>query len=194
MNFRFADLLAPMSEAEFSIARATGEPFVLRGSADKFEHLFTWSDLNGLLEQHRLAYPRIRVERVGAVAAELTVLDQFATPRGYMIDRVSPDLLYRRLEAGSTLVVDAVNEVTESVRTLLDSVAGYYRSRPQANLYASFGHSLGFGVHWDSRDVFATQVEGRKSWKIFRAGPGGPALPGLSRPAGLKARRAVLGG
>lgn len=167
--FLFQDLVSPVGVVDFlrdSVSKR--EPRLIPGERDKFERLFDWADLNRALLQHRVEPPRVRVERVGATPAELTVVDYVPTPRGIAVPRINPDLLSQRLDEGCTLVFDAINEASFQVGQLAQDVARVFAARGQTNLYASFGETPGFSPHWDSRDVFAVQVEGEKSWKVFR--------------------------
>jgi len=168
MQFFFSDLVAPAHPDEFLRPTGVREPRVIQGDAQKFDALFSWSDLNLALEQHRLEAPRVRIEKQGATQAELAILDQQLSARGTPVSRVSSELVYRRLSEGGTLVFDAINEVAATLGELALEMAALFASRPQVNLYASFGSTPGFNVHWDSRDVYVVQVDGRKSWKVFR--------------------------
>lgn len=164
---RFADLIQPLTPSDFFRDYATRQALLVSGNPDKFQSLFEWDSLNRILAQHRLEPPRCRVEKQGAVPGDLTIVDYVPSPRGLLVPRVNPDLLYKRLCDGATLVVDAINEADDRVDALAVDVAAVFSSRPQTNLYASFGETPGFGVHWDSRDVFAVQVSGRKHWTVY---------------------------
>lgn len=110
----------------------------------------------------------MHLDRVGATEEELEFTQQISNVRGEQITRIDVEGLYQRLRDGATLVVDAVNEVDPAVANLSEDIAAFL-SAPRATtvLFASFGHIPGFSVHWDSRDVYALQVEGQKHWRIF---------------------------
>ena len=78
------------------------------------------------------------------------------------------------LRAGATLIVNAVQETGEPLRGLCAGLAGDFACHCQANLYASFGATRGFDVHWDEHDVVVVHLAGRKLWRLHglaRAAP-----------------------
>ena len=161
-------LLAPIELDEFLSNYAFKQPLLVSGSFDKFAALFTWDSLNRILSYTRHNSVRVHLERVGATEAELEFTRQVSNIRGELISRIDVTQLYRRLKDGATLVVDAVNEVDRAVANLSENVAAFLSaSRATTVLFASFGRVPGFSVHWDSRDVYALQVEGEKYWRIF---------------------------
>lgn len=87
--------------------------------------------------------------------------------------------LQAELRDGATLVLDAVNEMHAPLRRLCAGLAAEFRAHSQANLYACWGESQGFDVHWDDHDVFVVQVEGAKRWDLY----------GFTRPAPLRRER-----
>ena len=87
--------------------------------------------------------------------------------------------LYAELRGGATLILDAVNELHPPLRRLCEGMAAEFRAYSQTNLYACWGESQGFEVHWDDHDVFVVQVEGAKRWDLY----------GLTRPAPLRRER-----
>ena len=87
--------------------------------------------------------------------------------------------LQAELRDGATLVLDAVNEMHAPLRRLCAGLAADFRAHCQANLYACWGESQGFDVHWDDHDVFVVQVEGAKRWDLY----------GFTRPAPLRRER-----
>ena len=163
----FSDLIHPINQDDFFREYASRQPVLIKGPLNKFQSLFDWNSLNRILSQHRVEPPRCRVEKVGATPSELTIIDYIASPRGFLVPKVNPDLLYKRLNEGATLVLDAVNEADERIDLLSIEVGAIFSSRSQTNMYVSFGETAGFGVHWDSRDVFAVQVSGRKRWTVY---------------------------
>jgi hypothetical protein len=166
--FGVADLLAPLGVDEFLDTRIGRGPAVIEGRRSKFDGLFSWDRLNRLLADHRLAPPRLRLERAGASADQLNVMVRVPRPMPPPLERVDPALLYEALRNGATLIVNGVEEVAEELTWLADDVAAIFSGRPQFNLYASFGHAPGFGLHWDGRDVWTLQVRGAKRWQVRR--------------------------
>ena len=162
---RLEHLLSPLTVDEF-LTNFWGQTFKhVPGAPDKFAHLLPWQRLNEALEQHRLDFPRIRLTRDG----ERLQPSSYITHRNLGKKRVSRlryDKLTHELNSGATLVLDAVDELYEPLRTLAEALELFFHERIQINAYASWRTSRGFDLHWDDHDVFILQVTGRKHWMI----------------------------
>ncbi len=185
-------LLDPVTSEEFFGKHIFTEPLFVKGSVDKFANLFTWESLNRILSYSRHDPMRVHVNKVGAAADELQFTHHVRNVRGEDILRIDVPALYRLLREGATLVVDAVNEVDPVIATLSEELASLFAtSRATTVLFASFGHTPGFAVHWDSRDVYALQVEGQKHWSVYEPsrvaplGRGDAFVPGSGEPGPL---------
>lgn len=137
--------------------------------------LFGWRRLNDVLAHHRLGPPRLKLEKSGGDAGK-GVFRERRTARNHVIHDVDLPRLYERLREGATLILDAVNEFGGPLQTLCDGLANEFSASSQANLYACWGQSQGFDVHWDDHDVFVIHLEGAKRWMLY----------GTTRPAPLR--------
>jgi hypothetical protein len=134
--------------------------------------LFGWAQLNTVLAQHRLGPPRLKLEKGGE--AVKGVFRERRTSRNHPIHDVDVPVLHERLRDGATLILDAVNEFGGPLQKLCAGLADEFAASSQANLYACWGASQGFDVHWDDHDVFVIQLEGAKRWRLYgstRAAP-----------------------
>ncbi len=130
------------------------------------QSLFDWARLNEALEQQRLAPPRLRLERAGGDASK-DVFKTRRTRRGRTLTDLDPVMLNARLRDGATLILDAAHEVSPPLQALCADLAAEYAASCQTNLYACWGTTQGFDVHWDDHDVFVVQVEGAKRWALY---------------------------
>jgi hypothetical protein len=128
-----------------------------------------WPVLNGILEQHRLEPPRLRLTREGKPVPPETFLSFQSNSRrtGRSIPRLDATALTNELREGATLVLDAVDELHRPITRMAESLERVFRVRVQVNLYAGWRTSHGFDLHWDDHDVFILQVAGRKHWKVY---------------------------
>lgn len=145
---------------------------LLPGHAGRFTELLPWPALNAILRHHRLAAPRLRLSEDGDQVAEDDYSTEVRTRRGVVYRRLRPHDLGRLLRAGATLVLDAVDELSEPVGRMAASLEQAVREHVQVNAYASWGTTHGFDLHWDDHDVIVIQVAGRKRWAIY-----GPSRP-----------------
>ncbi|MFC9931884.1 JmjC domain-containing protein [Streptomyces sp. NPDC127190] len=54
-----------------------------------------------------------------------------------------------------------------SLARLVEAIERELRTRVQANLYASWTSTEGFGIHWDDHDTIVVQLDGAKRWRIY---------------------------
>lgn len=139
---------------------------VFPGAAGRFADLLPWRELNRVLRQHRLDFPRLRLALDGDVVPAHTYTEMVATRRGGDVPRLLAAPLAEQLRRGATLVLDSVNEMFEPVADLSMALEHALRERVQVNLYAGWGKSHGFDVHWDDHDAFIIQLSGRKRWRM----------------------------
>jgi ribosomal protein L16 Arg81 hydroxylase len=130
--------------------------------------LFGWDHLNAALAEHRLAHPRLRLERAGGDVTK-GLFRSRRTRQGAVLYDLDAGVLNARLREGATLIVDAVNELNPPLQRLCAGLAAEFGAACQTNLYACWGETQGFDVHWDDHDVFVLQVEGRKRWALYGA-------------------------
>jgi len=159
-------LLSPVAVEEF-LRDSWGKNFLyVPGTPSKFDDLFSWDALNSVLAQHRLEPPRLRLEQAGGNQRDLTFLDYRLARRGINVPRINLAELYRHLQAGATLVLDAVDEVDPRITHTCEELTAIFTTQIQVNAYASWGSSPGFGLHWDDHDVLVVQVAGSKHWSV----------------------------
>lgn len=53
------------------------------------------------------------------------------------------------------------------IARLAEDIERTLRTRVQANLYASWTGTEGFGVHWDDHDTVVVQLDGSKHWRLY---------------------------
>lgn len=171
-----ADLIAPLEVSQFH-DEVQGRSFrVFPGPPGRFAGLVTWAELDRVLCQHRLEFPRLRLALDGEVVPAHTYTDLVATRRNGLVPRLRAAQLTDKLRQGATLVLDSVEEMFEPVTALAANLEHQLRERIQVNLYAGWGTTHGFDVHWDDHDAFILQVAGRKRWRMH----------GVTRPSPLQ--------
>lgn len=161
-------LLGPVSVEEF-LASTWGQTYRhIRGWPGKFAHLLPWNQLNEILRQHRLDFPRLRLVLDGASLPASSYLRYTTSGRRRTpIPRLQPVKLTHQLRRGATLVLDAVDELYRPLEELASGLELFFREHVQINTYAGWHTSQGFDLHWDDHDVFILQVTGRKRWSVY---------------------------
>ena len=163
-----AGILEPCAPGEF-LNSSWGVNFLhVRGRAGRFAHMMPWARLSEVVTRHRLDFPRLRLVRDGkSLPVSSYLRHQTGGRQRTTIPRLKSAGLARQLREGATLVLDAVDEVSEPVEELARGLELLFRERVQVNLYAGWQTSRGFDLHWDDHDVFILQVTGRKRWSVY---------------------------
>ena len=168
-------LLEPTRREEF-LASSWGKTYRhIRGWPGKFAHLLQWNQLNDILRQHRLDFPRLRLVLDGKSLPASSYLRHATVGRHKApIPRLQPAKFAAELRRGATLVLDAVDELYQPLEDLASALELFFHEHVQINTYAGWHTSRGFDLHWDDHDVFILQVRGRKRWSVYgetRAAP-----------------------
>jgi hypothetical protein len=130
--------------------------------------MMPWGRLSEILTRQRLDFPRLRLVRDGKPVPVSSYLRHATGGRQKTtIPRLKSAGLASQLREGATLVLDAVDELSEPVEELAKGLELFFRERVQVNLYAGWQTSRGFDLHWDDHDVFILQVAGRKRWSVY---------------------------
>ncbi|HYO78088.1 MAG TPA: cupin domain-containing protein [Thermoanaerobaculia bacterium] len=162
----FASALGATGVDDF-LTRIWGQTFAhLPGSRGRFHELLSWSDVNGMLQKHRLEPPRLRLARNGQFAAK----SDFLRYEGNRVPFVVPELLSQRLRDGYTLIVDAVDDMADGVMRLAEDFERVLHESVQVNMYAGWREQQGFNRHCDTHDVVVLQVYGKKYWRVYEGG------------------------
>jgi hypothetical protein len=164
-----ADLVAPLEVSQFLRTVQGRSHHRFPGAAGRFAALLPWSTLNTVLRQHRLEFPRLRLAQDGEVVPAHSYTEMVESKRSGLIPRLMSASLSEHLRGGATLVLDAVQELVDPVADLAAQLEHELRERTQVNLYAGWGQTHGFDVHWDDHDAFILQIAGRKRWRVYGA-------------------------
>jgi hypothetical protein len=134
------------------------------GQAGRFTELLTWSELNAILEQHRLTPPRLKLYKDGQPLDPA----HYLTPAVFGVPRLDAGGLATSLAQGASLILDDAQEVTPRVRELMQSFQDVLHSDAFANLYAGWHSQKAFHIHWDPQEAFVIQLCGRKHWRVYQ--------------------------
>jgi ribosomal protein L16 Arg81 hydroxylase len=125
--------------------------FIPSEQPGKFKHLFSWQQLNDLLNYHKIQYPHLRF-----------------VVRGDYLPECDPHEWVKRCREGATLAVDHLHDRIPALADLewgLEREIGH--SKTHINLYCSWPGYQGFECHYDTHEVFVFQIEGEKEWFVF---------------------------
>ncbi|MFI1799010.1 cupin domain-containing protein [Streptomyces sp. NPDC020379] len=158
------------------IAERLGEDFLAQALHRDYRHLpgavevaglLTWDALNQILATHRLQPPRLRLTRDGETLSALATSAPEVTRRHVVWHRLHPAPLHAQLADGASMALDNADELHRPLGEVAEELERLFRTRWQANVYASWTATEGFGCHWDTHDVVVLQLDGAKRWRIY---------------------------
>ena len=159
----FDQIMAPLG-AQVFVRDYWLKQFVhIRGSAGRFTSLLAWDELNGILQQHRLTPPRLKLYKDGQPLDP----SQYLTPAMFGVPRVDAGRLVLSLAQGASLILDDVQEMAPLVRDLMGAFQDTLQTDAFANLYAGWHNNSAFNRHWDPQEAIVLQLSGRKRWRVY---------------------------
>ncbi len=180
----FRELIAPLDPAAFLADTYGRTPLHVpaAGSAlDKPGRSVTWEQINQLLEMTSLWSDS---------SLELALGGRTLAPQAYCyegIDRegrrsLRPDTarVQELIARGATVVLNYIDTLLPGVRATSAALASAVGAPVSVSLFASWHKVQGYNVHFDTQNVFALQVVGRKTWQVFANREENPArIPGF---------------
>jgi ribosomal protein L16 Arg81 hydroxylase len=131
---------------------------------------FTWSSIDQLLHVLDPSAPTIRMFHHGQLP-EHSYTDEFVEV-GKPRRRLNKSKFYEYMRGGATLQINWLERHSIEAKRLCLEVGRFAGAQTSGNAYMSFSGDGTFGKHWDTHDVFAIQLIGRKCWRVFP-----PTLP-----------------
>jgi ribosomal protein L16 Arg81 hydroxylase len=116
----------------------------------KFASLFSWAQLNQLLNFHHFDYPLMRLAKDGEV-----------------LPATENEKFVQRCQEGATLILDHVHQFLPHLSDFCGQLRSELGHPVQMNLYSSGPEKQGFRCHYDTHEVFILQIEGCKTWHVF---------------------------
>lgn len=152
-----------LTPIEFRESVLEKEPRLLRGALRG--EPFSWSDLDAALHRVEPVAPVVQLHNGGIVPEDqyTDVGSELGAPRR----RLNKRRFYAQLRSGATLVVNRFENYSLLALGLCNEVRQFSGRQTAGNAYLSLGGRGTFGQHWDTHDVFAIQLIGRKLWRVY---------------------------
>jgi len=163
-----ADLLAPVTPETFFSEYRFKKPLHIKGDPEKFARVMNWQILTGLVNQ----------TSIWSSKSLLLVLDhQPVDPKEYCVPEIGrdktqllmpdPAKVKAWLRRGASMVCNDIDQLTPELRAVASALETSLNAKVQANLYCSWKAHPAFRTHFDTHEVFAVHVAGRKTWKLY---------------------------
>ena len=173
----FAQFIAPFDPGTFQSQYFGRQALHIHGEARARRDLLPWSRFNEVLaltpywtEETLKVYFRSR-------AALRENYCDTADLRTGQPAPVNPAKVAALVGLGASVVANQVHRVCAPVGAVARVLAEQFAARTFANVYCSFQGVQAFQTHFDLHDVFAVQMEGEKTWRIYEARADAPVAP-----------------
>ncbi|MHA1567221.1 MAG: cupin domain-containing protein [Alphaproteobacteria bacterium] len=166
----FADLIAPIGEADFFATYHDRRPLhITGGAADRFSQIMSWDILTQLLN----------MTSVWTEDTLQLVLDKVPVPReaycgegvgkraGGQLQPIA-EQVKSWLRRGASLVANDIDTLWPGMSAAFDLIEKRLGAKVQSNLYCSWAKHQAFEAHFDTHEVFALHIEGEKTWRVYR--------------------------
>lgn len=152
-----------LTSTDFRAAYFEQKPCHFRGALT--ERPFTWPDIDHLLHVLDPRAPLMRMFHHGPVP-EQTYTEEVGE-LGRSRRRLNKAKFYDYMGNGATLQINWLEQHSVAAKRLCLEIGRFTGTQTSGNAYMSFAGDGTFGKHWDTHDVFAIQLIGRKRWRIF---------------------------
>lgn len=152
-----------VSNTEFSEYYFEHKPLLMRKALKASN--FSLADVDSILGNWDHESQTMRLLKNGQVeeAAYMSSYTDFGVSR----KAIDKSRMYKLLRDGATLVLNGIDKKSSFIGALCNEVALFAGHQTRANGYLAFGIEPSFGCHWDTHDVFAVQLLGRKRWQLY---------------------------
>ncbi len=164
----FNRLLAPITRDRFFDEYYEKKPLHIEGSPDKVENVCSWDAFNELLHKTGIWSDQtfkmvIDTERVPA--AEFC--ERTPGRDGFSLYVPAPAKVQAHLDNGASIVLDLIETLTPGIRAVTEALQMALAERISCNAYCSQNQRRAFPSHFDTMEVFALHIEGRKTWRVY---------------------------
>lgn len=164
----FAELIAPLTPDAF-FRETFGQSWrYIPGSEAKAQAVFGWDDFNALMQLDIWSGMSLKLyldgEKVPPAAFCRSVVDR----NRLQVMRPDPGKMAELLQRGVSVLLNEMGGVSPSVAATMDDALKALNAHGNANLYYSQKARRAFNTHCDRHEVFALQISGEKTWRIYK--------------------------
>jgi hypothetical protein len=175
----FRKLLHPVGPLSFVTDHYGGAPLHISGKPSKVKQVCSWLDFANLMNMTALwSSGSLKLVLDGRSLSPEEYCSPTAGRDGPVVQRPRYDTVQDLLEQGATVVADLVETLSPGIRSAATAFEMGVGAHVTCNAYMSRNARKAFPSHFDTMDVFALQIEGRKIWRVYEGRFEGP----LERP------------
>jgi ribosomal protein L16 Arg81 hydroxylase len=129
------------------------------------------ADLDEVLESEAIRPPYLDVAKDGKQIPRSTYTEPVVVQGEYVTDRVVPERVAAHFRSGATLTWPCMNHHRPGLRALAAELSTMFAARSEVIAFLTPAGRRGLAPHYDPVDVFAVQLEGTKSWRVWPVPP-----------------------
>ncbi|ELK59705.1 cupin-like domain protein [Neisseria meningitidis 87255] len=150
-----------MEYKEFNENYLYKKPFIFKNALDVSS--ISWKEINELYQRADPTDWQFKF-RKGEIIPKEAYVESF-NDVGRIRHRFNKTAVYQYLQDGATMVYNRIDN-EPFVDTIAKQVAQFAQAQTVVSGYLAFGSSPSYRNHWDTRDVFAVQLIGKKHWTV----------------------------
>lgn len=191
----FADIIAPVSEAEFfSDFHDRHFLHVPASDPEKFSDVMSWDILTSMLNMTAIWSPTSLQLVLDTKPVPTEKYCRQAVDRnGQMAPQPDAEKVKAWLRRGASLVANDIDTLWPGTAAAADALERRLGGRAQSNLYCSWKQHQAFETHFDTHEVFALHVAGEKVWRIYEGRLDHPIASGAFKSLGPEYHNAHRG-
>lgn len=168
--FDFGLLIAPIEPARFIAEFWEKRPLVVaRQSPDYYSNLCSLADIDRILSSTDLRYPAVRLVKHGPDLPTDAYTRDLRSRRFVFAGVSDTDRILLEYQRGATMLLQHLERSWPPLAALCRNLEQVFYHPVDANAYLTPASSQGFGVHYDTHDVFILQLAGSKHWRLYDA-------------------------
>jgi ribosomal protein L16 Arg81 hydroxylase len=152
-----------LTPADFRSRYFERAPLLSRGALR--DRLVGWPELNAAINLIEPDERTFQLFQQGLIAQHNYTRD--VVEFGRQRRRLQKSTFFDYLRGGATLVLNRFETHSVECQRLCAEIARFASLPTTSNAYLSYTGEGTFGKHWDTHDVFAIQMIGRKRWQVF---------------------------
>lgn len=153
----------PISNNEFRDIYYEKQPYLMRGAANCAQ--LDWNLVDQALDHIEVSDNFVKLIKNKKV--DISSITEEYSDIGVQRRVFRKDKLYSFLLGGGSLVLNRLDIFSQNVQEVCAQIARFLGAQTAANGYVSFGVEPATNTHWDTHDVFAVQLIGRKHWLVY---------------------------
>jgi hypothetical protein len=135
----------------------------IAAAPDRWNDLFSWTEVNRVLNDGLVAHPRIRLVK-GGVELDAALYTYERAGRRWPDSARCQD----QMGNGATLILETIDGVTPALDTFVRGLERDLQASIHVDVVATCVPMPGLNVHWDTAECFNLQLAGEKQWQVVR--------------------------